>query len=179
MGRIGLAFKYFFSILFHAETARKVARLEGPPAVEPEPAPQPPSRQRAEPPPPSRSEALTLLETLQREARLIDFIQEDLDGYSDAQVGAAVREVHRECRNVLQRLFAISPLVDQPEGTAYEVTEQDVSARIRLTGQVTESRPVRGTLVHTGWRADRCDLPRWSGADEYTSILAPAEVELS
>ncbi|MCD4755860.1 MAG: DUF2760 domain-containing protein, partial [Deltaproteobacteria bacterium] len=35
---------------------------------------------------------------LQREGRLIDFLQEDIEPYDDAQIGAAVREVHRGCR---------------------------------------------------------------------------------
>ena len=47
-------------------------------------------------PKPARSEAIALLETLQREARLVDFIKEPIDVYADAQVGAAVREIHRD-----------------------------------------------------------------------------------
>lgn len=178
MGRIGLAFKAFCAILFNAEQAERIARLMvSPPAAEP-----PPRQAAPEPPPapkPSRSEALTLLETFQREARLIDFLEEELDGYTDAQVGAAVREVHRGCRDVLHRLFAIGPLLDQPEGTSYEVAETDPSARIRLTGKVVETRPVTGRLVHTGWQAARCDLPVWTGEPADARILAPAEVEIS
>src|SRR4029450_12664116 len=44
---------------------------------------------------PTRSDALTLLATLQREARLIDFLMEDLAGYDDAHIGAAARDMHR------------------------------------------------------------------------------------
>ena len=70
-----------------------------------------------QPPKAARSEAITLLATLQREARFVDFIKEPLDGYSDAQIGAAVRDVHRDCGKVLDRLFAIRSLVDQEEGS--------------------------------------------------------------
>ncbi len=37
----------------------------------------------------TRSDAVTLLAALQREARLVDLIQENLAAYSDAQIGAA------------------------------------------------------------------------------------------
>lgn len=182
MGRMGLAFKAFFAVLFHAEQAERIGRAmqQSGPATEPSPPPLT-AREAAPvlPPPPSRSDALTLLETLQREARLIDFLEEDLDGYADAQVGAAVREVHRGCRDVLNRLFAIGPLVETAEGTRYEVTETDSAAKIRLVGKVVETRPATGTLVHTGWRAEKCDLPRWTGAHEHERIIAPAEVEMT
>src|SRR5207253_6846543 len=36
--------------------------------------------------------AVQLLAILQREGRLLDFLQEDVDGYADAQIGAAVRD---------------------------------------------------------------------------------------
>ncbi len=47
-----------------------------------------------------------------REARLVDFIQESLAGYSDAQIGAVARDVHRDSAAVLNRLFALKPAVD-------------------------------------------------------------------
>ena len=67
------------------------------------------------------SEAITLLAALQREARFVDFIQESLAGYSDAQIGAAARDVHRDCGAVLERMFALRPAVAEEEGTEVEV----------------------------------------------------------
>ena len=58
----------------------------------------------------TRSDALTLLSVLQREARLIDFLKEEIAGYADAQIGAAVRDVHRDAAAALDRLFALKPL---------------------------------------------------------------------
>ena len=45
--------------------------------------------------------AAQLLQLLQKHGRLVDFIFEDIDTYSDEQVGAGVRVVHQGCRKVL------------------------------------------------------------------------------
>lgn len=177
MGRIGLAFQTFFGILFKQDVADKVsvALSTDPPRLAPVDAP-PPAPVAA--PKPRRSEAITLLETLQREARFLDFIQESLDGYEDAQIGGAVREVHRGCQSVLKRSFALQPVLNETEGSVREVTSQDDPGRIRLTGNVSEARPVRGEVVHSGWMAGKCDLPQWVGSADNQMIIAPAEVEV-
>ena len=110
MRRILLAFRVFFLTLFNAAIAEQVTRALGKgetAAAAPTPTPQP--KQPPAPKPPTRSEALTLLAALQREARFVDFVQEPLEGYSDAQIGAVVRDVHRDCAAVLNRLFALRP----------------------------------------------------------------------
>ena len=48
-------------------------------------------------PPPSPLPAVQILAALQREGRLIDFLEEDLSAYEDAQIGAAVRNIHQGC----------------------------------------------------------------------------------
>src|SRR5262245_21293587 len=55
------------------------------------------------PPPPKPSGApLRLLAILQRDGRLIDFLLEDIQGVTDdAQVGAAVRDIHKKCQEGL------------------------------------------------------------------------------
>ena len=158
MGRLLLAFKTFFQILGSGDLAEQVQRLneaprETPATTKPTPVPAPPP-----PPQPKRSDALTLLETLQREARLLDFVMEEIDSYSDAQVGGAVREVHRGCREVISRLFAVHSVVDLAEGSQFEVTSETDSARVRLAGNVSESRPLSGELVHAGWQVERCEF---------------------
>ena len=135
------------------------------------PKPAPPKK-------PVRSEAVTLLATLQREGRLIDFLKESLAGYEDAQIGAAARDIHRECAAVLDRLFGLEPVVDQEEGAEIEVSAGYDVGRFRLTGNVTGQAPFRGRLVHHGWRATRCELPAWSGKEDVALIVASAEVEL-
>jgi hypothetical protein len=184
MGKIGmrlwLAIKVFFSILFRADTAKQAARIliAGSPA-------ETQRTDRAEPaaerpaPRPSRSDAVTLLATLQREARFVDFVQESLDGYSDAQIGAAARDVHRDCGKALERMFEIRPLLDQQEGTPVQVPVGFDANRYRLTGNVTGEPPYEGSLAHHGWQAARCELPTWSGSDEAVMVLAPAEIELA
>jgi hypothetical protein len=127
---------------------------------------------------PTRSDALTLLATLQREARLIDFFMEDLSGYDDAQIGAAVRDVHRDCTAALERMFALRPLRYQEEGSHVEIVPGYDPVQVKLTGNVTGQPPLWGTLVHHGWQAMQCELPEWSGQEESARVIAPAEVEV-
>ncbi len=149
-----------------------------PPAQAPEkPVPKPATVKQS--PKPVRSEAITLLATLQREARFVDFIKEPLDSYSDAQIGAAVRDVHRDCAKVLDRLFAIRSMVDQEEGSAVEVPKGFDAGRYRLTGNVAGDPPFHGRLVHHGWEAAEVQLPAWSGTQLAARVVAPAEVELA
>jgi hypothetical protein len=114
---------------------------------------------------------------LQREARLIDFLQEDITPYQDAQIGAAVRDIHRDAGKVLERLFALRSVLDQAEGSPVVLEPAD-SARVRLVGNVREG-VTNGTLVHHGWTATRVDLPVWSGPREGEHVVAPAEVEVA
>jgi len=127
---------------------------------------------------PTRSDALTLLATLQREARLIDFLMEDLAGYDDAHIGAAARDVHRACAAALERMFALRPLRYQEEGAHVEIVVGYDPTQVTLTGNVTGQLPLRGTLVHHGWQAMQCELPAWSGQEESARVIAPAEVEV-
>jgi Domain of unknown function (DUF2760) len=129
-------------------------------------------------PAPARSEALGLLAVLQQEARLIDFLKEPLEGYGDAQVGAAVRDVHRDAAAVVERFFAIRPLRKESEGAGVEVPPGFDAASVRLTGRVTGSPPYRGTLRHPGWEATRAELPQWTGHPATARVVAPAEVEI-
>jgi hypothetical protein len=190
MGRIGVAFRAFFGALGSGAVAERLDQaLSGQttltsavtPVAKPDasesgvssvakPAPAP------APKPLGRSDALTLLATLQREARLVDFLQEPIADYSDDQIGAAVRDIHRDCGKVLERLFALRPVAGDAEGAT--VTVPGESETHRLTGQVTGTAPFTGTLVHPGWRATRCDLPVWTGDPRAKEIVAPAEVEV-
>ena len=56
-----------------------------------------------------------VLAVLQRDGRLIDFLQEELDSYTDAQIGAAVRDIHRGCRKSLHEYLTIEPIIDGAE----------------------------------------------------------------
>jgi hypothetical protein len=50
---------------------------------------------------------------------------------------------------------------------------------IRLTGNVQGSPPFRGVLKHHGWRVEAVHLPALLGARDESSVLAPAEVEIT
>ena len=128
---------------------------------------------------PARSEAITLLATLQREARFVDLVQESLTEYSDAQVGAAARDVLRDCRTVLDRFFDLHPVVDQPEGTPVEIGVDQSTGRYRLTGADSTGLSNQGSLVHHGWEARQCQLPMWSGSEDLALLVVPAELEKS
>jgi hypothetical protein len=175
MGRITTAFRLFFKALGSAVFAEQAeALLQGrlpaaPPAGGPVAAPSLPK---------VRSDALTLLEVLQREARLIDFLKEDLSSYADAQIGAAARDVHRDAAAALERLFALRPLRGEAEGTPTEVPAGFDAAHFRLTGSVTGTGPYRGILRHAGWQASRCELPAFTGPAASALVIAPAEVEV-
>jgi hypothetical protein len=177
---LSVAFRSFFATLFDSEMSERVARtLAGEPAQSPAIADQRTSPAAApQPEPPSRSEALTLLAALQREARFVDFVKESLDGASDEQIGAVVRDVHRDCGKVLERMFAIRPLVAQEEGSAVEVPLGFDSARFHLTGNVQGSPPFRGKLGHHGWQATQSEVPTWNGQHDSARVISPADVEL-
>lgn len=104
---------------------------------------------------------------------------EPLGDYSDAQVGAATRDVLRDCGQTLERLFAISPVVDAEEGASHETPADVDAARYRLTGNIEGEPPYRGQLVHHGWQATRCELPKWSGKNDAALIVAPVEIEIA
>ncbi len=115
---------------------------------------------------------------LQREGRLIDFLQEDIEPYDDAQIGAAVREVHRGCRAALKEVFGLSPVLEAAEGSQVEIEEDFDPTRIKLIGNIQGNPPFKGTLRHCGWKFTEVHLPEWT-AKEKTDVLAPAEVEIS
>ncbi len=181
MGRVTTAFRAFFGALFNAEKAERIeAALNGatPPVASPIPAAIAAPKAPVAPPKPRQSEALTLLATLQREARLVDFLKEDLTGYADDQIGAAVREIQRDAGKVLERLFELRPIVSDPEGASIEVATGFDAGRYRLTGNIGSSGPYRGALRHHGWEATSCNLPTYTGSDAAAKAIAPAEVEV-
>ena len=122
--------------------------------------------------------AIQLLGLFQREGRLVDFLREDISGYTDAQIGAAVRDIHRGCRKVLDERMSIAPILDEKEEAQVRLDAGFDPARIRVIGNVVGEPPFVGTLRHPGWRTARADLPELNrGAD--SSVIAAAEVEIA
>jgi hypothetical protein len=130
--------------------------------------------------PPERVHAsgLMLLAALQREGRLVDFLQQDAAGYSDEDIGAAARVVHGGCRKALRQFLDLAPAIQGTEGQAVTVPSGFNAERTRLTGNVSGKPPFKGVLKHHGWVATDVRMPSISeGLDP--RVIAPAEVELS
>ncbi|KMQ50495.1 hypothetical protein CHISP_2613 [Chitinispirillum alkaliphilum] len=176
MNRVELALRTFFWVLLN-----KQFRGEIQPYFQKEPLQIP----QEEPPPPveedkpKRSEAVQLMAMLQREGRLVDFFKEPIDAYTDAQIGAAVRDVHRGCAAVLEKTLGIEPVEEKEEGEKIHITGEFDPEKYRLTGNVTGNPPYDGVLRHRGWKATKCELPIWQGKEESSDVIAPAEMELT
>lgn len=120
---------------------------------------------------------LHLISVLQREGRLIDFFAENLDSYDDAQIGAAVREIHATCRRVVEKRLSLKPVIQSMEGEAVTVDPGFDPGTIKLVGNVSGEPPFTGVLRHRGWQAGRMEIPTFSG-DQDAGVIAPAEVEI-
>ncbi len=192
--RLAMAFVFFFRILFQPKLAqlllpyrKPVAELPAGDATAParkqvvdvQPEPQRPVVTKPEKPAPERAHAsgLFVFSLLQREGRLVDFLQEDIASFSDAEVGAAARVVHEGCRKVIKQYLTLEPVLKQGEGDPVNVPTGFDAQRIRLTGNVAGQPPYNGTLRHHGWVTTTVTLPDVPEALD-PRILAPAEVEL-
>lgn len=122
---------------------------------------------------------LRILAVLQRDGRLVDFLEEDIDGYTDAQIGAAARDIHRGCRKTLRDYLTIEPILGGPEEGRVDVPSDFDPAAVRLIGNVDGSPPFQGILKHHGWRVRSVHLPVLPVARDDSSVLSPAEVEIS
>jgi Domain of unknown function (DUF2760) len=121
--------------------------------------------------------ALQLLGLMQQEARFIDFIEEDIASYSDADIGTAARIVHEGCHKVLSAHFELEPIRTEPENKRITLQAGFDPAAVRLTGNIVGKPPFSGTLVHRGWRVTNVKLPKIAEKHN-VNIIAPAEVEL-
>ncbi len=197
--RFFLAWAAYFRTLFDAQFAAGVIRLregkaalpeetkksdtkKAKPAEEPKPEAKP--QEKAEP---KKKEvvlreagpdaALQLLALLQREGRFVDFLEEDVASFSDAQIGAAARVVHDGCRKAIREHLPLEAVRSEDEGSKIKLEKGFDAARVRLTGNVTGDAPFTGTLAHRGWKVKEVKLPKMTEGHDAT-IVAPAEVEV-
>lgn len=142
----------------------------------------------AQPTPPSQAERLKrknreqrlfvhLVSVFQRQGRLIDFLEEDLNPYADAQIGAAVRTIHENCRKTLQRYLSPEPIMRQSEGESVQVAPDVDRHAVKLVGNVVGRPPFQGIVRHRGWQLRSFAMPDLSEAGN-PDIIAPAEVEI-
>jgi len=171
LSRISFAFRSFFSILFGGTLPPDIAQAFGyskamPVKAAPVAVPKPTAG--------PADGAVQILSILQRDARLVDFLMEDISAYPDDQVGAAVRDVQTQARESLQRYLSLDPVIDGVEGTFTKM--QGVNpAQVKLIGNVpADGKAPGGTLRHKGWKASKVDLPQIAPGQ----VLAPAELEI-
>lgn len=185
--RIGLAFGVFFRILFDGVFAGKLkAWSSGAPTEErkslpPEaPIAAPPQAAAASPEElagAAEAGAVILLGLMQAEGRFIDFVQQDLTGFEDAEIGAVARIVHKGCSKVLHDYLEIEPIRSEPEGQNVSLPAGFDPSQVKLTGNLGAGDNVQGVLRHKGWRAASVRLPRLVDA-RGAYVLCPAEIEL-
>lgn len=175
MSRLGLAFRCFFSVLSGNPVPEEaLPEPEAEPLALPEPAPEPePEQDEAV----RQAPAVQILALLQKEGRLLDFLQEEIEEYTDAQVGAAVRSIHRDCRKVLAEHVGLEPVHEGQEDQKVKVEPGFDPSAIRLIGNVTGEPPFSGVLRHHGWRAAELKIPAMAQGHD-PAVIAPAEVEL-
>ena len=179
MTRVLLAFRCFFNILFQGRLSDAVlgalglSRRAGAPATSVKAAAP---TAAAAPSAKASDGALQMLSIMQRDSRLLDFLMEDLTSYSDDQIGAAVRELHDQCRDSVSRYVTLQPVIDGVEGTFAQAPSKDPGI-VKFVGNVPATPPAGGTLRHKGWRAAKVDLPALPAKQDAT-ILAPAEIEI-
>jgi hypothetical protein len=177
LNRISLAFRSFFSILFGGKLPPDVAQAFGyakamPVRAAPAPTPAPASKPKPVAGP--ADGAVQILAVLQRDARLVDFLMEDISAFPDDQVGAAVRDVQAQARESLARYMRLEPVIDGVEGTFTKIEGLD-PAQVKLIGNVPASGKAPGGLLrHKGWKAAKVDLPQTAPG----AVLAAAELEI-
>lgn len=187
--RVGLAISAFFKILFNGEYAAQVLQagedrsetLEMPSLADDTVPAQPidvvsPTEPMPDPLTEARK-ALQVLGALQREGRFVDFLMEDINAATDAQIGAVARVLHGGCRKVVTDYLTIEPVWPGEEGTRVTVDEGFDHNRVSLTGNVSGEPPFHGTLQHKGWHATAVRLPELAETAD-PNVLAAAEIEL-
>jgi len=125
----------------------------------------------------SHAAAVSVLSVMQGEARLLDFVSEDISDYSDEDVGAAVRDVHRGLQSTFKDHFPIEPLREEEEEASITVAEGFDPQQVRLVGNVVGEPPFAGTLSHRGWRVTKVQLPK-AKTGEAIYVAQAAEVEI-
>ncbi len=187
--RFLLAIKCFFRVWFGRklpDDARLLPLLPAAPAPVPAPVPvkELPAPAPVLPVPlvkqgPDGAAAVQLLALLQREGRLLDFLEEPIDSFTDAQIGGAVRSIHKGCKKVLDQVLVLGPALAGAENAAVEVAAAPIArGAVKLVGNVAGSAPFKGVLRHPGWATTRIELPAVATGQD-PLVIAPAEVELS
>jgi Domain of unknown function (DUF2760) len=162
LARFGLAWKAFGKVLGDASAAEKIKAVLNPP---------PPA------PPKLSGEPVRLLALLQQEARLVDFLLEDISHATPEQIAAGVRAIHPKAQQALKERLSLEPILPNKEDETVSVPPGFDPSAVQVTGNVTGSPPFKGVLVHHGWRVKGYKIPPTpTGQDDL--VLVPAQVEI-
>jgi hypothetical protein len=181
--RISYATRCFFSVLSRGEVPEDIApevvrSAAAAPPLAPETPALPAEQPAVAPAEDSGDRAVQLLALLQRDGRLVDFLSEEIAPYQDAQIGAAVRELHANCRKALEQYVTLEPIYAEEEDRPVTVEAGFDPAAVKLVGNVTGRPPLRGLLRHRGWRVTEVNLPSLPPQGAGRAVVAPAEVEI-
>src|ERR1700687_2201964 len=153
--RLFFAVRCFFSLLLQGKVPHDVLQALGGAKVEVSPLATAAKATSAAPTvrgdttsPESLDRAVQMLALLQRDGRLVDFLEEDVSSYPDGQLGAAVRSIHTSCRQVLDRYIKLEPILSSEEDQPVTVPMGFDPATVKLVGNVTGEPPIRGLLRH-------------------------------
>jgi hypothetical protein len=165
MNKLILAFKMFFLILTNGKVGKEIEEI-----LKKEKLPEIEEKKK-------ENTAEQFLMILQREARFVDFLQENLDGFDDSQIGAVARTLHTKCKKTMENYVKIEPLFKEEEGSNVTIEKGFDPSEIRLIGNVSGNPPFKGRLGHHGWKAVDINLPALPEGQK-KGIIEPAEVEI-
>ncbi len=117
------------------------------------------------------------LSVLQREGRLLDFFDEDLGRYEDAQIGAAVRSIQEDCKRAIKKYIDPRPVMAVEEGEAVTIPPGFDMDAITLVGNVAGDPPFEGIVKHSGWKAGKKEVPKLSDIQD-PAVITPAEIQI-
>lgn len=181
---LGIALGSFLKCLVNPEFGRQVKKLAMGGEVPTSPLTDPPTEQDLEAASVEEDESLSayecgaiqLLGELQKEGRLLDFLEEDLSQYGDEEIGSSVRSIHEGLKKAIVKILEKEKVINQEEESSYRVNSDYNASEIKLSGQVSDKFPLKGILVHPGWKVSKMNLPeRPRQAEE---VIVPAEVEI-
>jgi hypothetical protein len=179
--RLWFAWACFFRVLLDGAFAARAWEAREPLALPATPKAAPPELPRSVAPgapgTSSTTAAMQLLALFQREGRLVDFLEQEVASFADAEIGAVARVVHEGCRRALHDHAKLVPVRAEDEGASVILPSGFNPAEIKLSGNVQGAAPYRGVLRHRGWRVADVKMPvPVEGHDP--GVIAPAEVEL-
>ncbi len=160
--RLSFARRCFFSLLLQGKIPQDILQALGGSKVEvasfataAKATPGPPKVGGDKPSPESLDRAVQMLALLQRDGRLVDFLEEDVSPYPDGQLGAAVRNIHTSCRQVLERYIKLEPILSSEEDEPVTIP---VGSRYQ-TGRERDRRTTNSRFAAPSWLArHRSDL---------------------